>query len=63
MKKKKILKKKKNIIATVLIGKTDLQFGLARMMEILLEIGIKKHAIYTVRNDEEANEIIKKIKY
>ena len=56
------VKERKNVVATILIGKTDLQFGLARMMELLLEMGIEEHAIYTVRSDEEADKVIKKMK-
>lgn len=55
------LKAKKKIRATVFIGKRDLAFGIARMMQIFHEINDPTYDVYVARSREEANGIIKGI--
>ena len=56
----KELKDSKKVRATVFICMADMHFGIARMMQILFEINIPEHAVYAVRNEEEADKVIKK---
>ncbi len=53
------LKDEKKVRATVFIGMADLHFGVARMMQTLFEINDPEHVVHVVRNEEEADRVIK----
>lgn len=55
------LKRDKKIKATILIGSKDLHYGMARMMQSLLNVYIPEHASFAVHNNREAKETIKKV--
>ena len=55
------LQAKKNIRATVFIAKNDLNYGIARMMQILHDLNDPAYDVFVVSNQEEANNILKKI--
>ena len=55
------LREKLNIKATIFVGKSDLHYGIARMMQILHEINDPEYKTYTVRSDEELHLVIKEI--
>ena len=40
---------------------TDMHFGIARTMQILLEMINPEHVVHVVRNHEDADELIKTI--
>lgn len=44
----------KNVKATIFVVRTDLQFGIARMMQTLHEIEDSEYAVYVVRSEDEA---------
>jgi hypothetical protein len=45
----------KKIKATVLIGKNDLHYGIARMVQNVFEVNDLKKDVFVVRNIDEAN--------
>ena len=55
------LREKKHIKATIFVGKSDLHFGIARMMQILHELNDPNYKTYAVRTDEELHNAIRDI--
>ncbi len=50
--------KKKSVKAIVCIGKTDLHYGVGRLMQALYEMEIPEIITYVVRSDKKAQEIL-----
>jgi len=48
----------KSIQATILVGKQDLQYGTARMLQTLYELQDPNYPSFVVRNDEELHHVI-----
>ena len=44
---------------TILIGESELHFGIARMLQIILEMNDIKSVVFVVRDEKEANKLIK----
>ena len=51
-------KSKKHILGTIFMSKSDVAYGIARMLQTLHEIANKQHIVVVVRSDEELNGII-----
>ena len=46
---------------TVLIGESDIHFGIARMLQIIFEMNDIQGVVFAVRSEIEANELIQEI--
>ena len=55
------LKVQKGVNLTVFIGTTDLHYGLGRLFQAFIELNSPDHVVYVVRNEEEADRVIKHI--
>ena len=58
----KELLEKKRIKAIVCIGKTDLHYGIGRMMQTIFEIEFQEFITRVVRSEKEAQEILDNIR-
>jgi len=58
----KEVQERKKIRATIFIAKDEIQFGIARMFQILFEINDIKEGIFVVRTDKKAENLIKEIR-
>ena len=54
--------KKKRVKAIVCIGKTNLHYGIGRMMQTIYEMEIPELITHVVRSDKEAQEILDNIR-
>jgi len=48
----------KSIQATILVGKQDLHYGIARMLKTMYELQDPNYPSFVVRNDEELNRTV-----
>jgi hypothetical protein len=46
---------------TILIGKSDIHFGIARMLQIIFEMNELKGVVFAVRSETEASKLIQEI--
>ena len=46
---------------TILIGESDIHFGIARMLQIIFEMNDIQGIVFTVRSEIEANKLIQEI--
>ena len=56
------LKEKKKVSAIVFIGGSDLQYGIARMLEILHEMNNPEGVVFAVHNKKEADDLIENMR-
>ena len=54
-------KEGKEIQRTILIGESDIHFGIARMLQIIFEMNDIQGVVFAVRSEIEANKLIQEI--
>jgi hypothetical protein len=54
-------KDKMKLKRTILIGKSDIHFGIARMLQIIFEMNELKGVVFAVRSETEASKLIQEI--
>ena len=56
------LKERKNIRYTIFVGRDDIHYGVGRMFQNLLEVDDQKYDVFVVRTEEEADDLINRLK-
>lgn len=51
-------KDKMKLKRTIIIGKSDMHFGIARMLQIIFEMNDVQGTVFAVRDEKEANKLI-----
>ncbi len=57
-----IAKSEKSISGTIFLAKTDIAYGIARMLHTLHQIANEHHTVKIVRSEEELNETIEQLR-
>jgi hypothetical protein len=54
-------KERMKLKRTILIGESDIHFGIARMLQIIFEMKDIQRVVFAVRSETEANTLIQEI--